>query len=148
MMKNMNDWSHLERFEQMPEGWQIDKTWGSPLHGYVPISNGKSRLKGGRKGLLKVKTTKKQQNNPSSIAIKKKELPAKPLKNKGNTSTPQDVAQPLNQLARAKFKEKLMQELLFDLTVCKLEGWDYTEYVGQLKQLIDETAQKVKATKK
>jgi len=45
---------HIERFENMPEGWKIDKSWGSPEAGWEPICNGKSVLNGGKKGLLKV----------------------------------------------------------------------------------------------
>jgi hypothetical protein len=53
------------------------------------------------------------------------------------------ISKTTNQLARARFKEKLLQELLFDLTVCKIEGWDYKEYVAELKLLIDEACQKI-----
>jgi hypothetical protein len=53
------------------------------------------------------------------------------------------ISKTTNQLARARFKEKLLQELLFDLAVCKIEGWDYKEYVAELKLLIDEACQKI-----
>jgi hypothetical protein len=44
----------MERFDALPDGWKLDRTWGSPEYGYAPICNGKSLLNGGRKGLLKV----------------------------------------------------------------------------------------------
>ncbi len=46
---------YYEHFETMPDGWSIDKTWGSPEYGWQPIHNGRSVLNGGRKGLLRVK---------------------------------------------------------------------------------------------
>ena len=47
--------AHHIRYEKMPEGWRLDHTWGSPVHGWIPICNGKSMLAGGRKGLLRYK---------------------------------------------------------------------------------------------
>jgi hypothetical protein len=54
LMLTLDRWAHLPRFEEMPEGWRLDPTWGSPVFGYVPICDGRSILNGGRKGLLKV----------------------------------------------------------------------------------------------
>jgi hypothetical protein len=55
----------------------------------------------------------------------------------------QATARAANQLAREKFKAKLMQEILFDLTVCKIEGWDTAQYTAEIKRLVDEAHRKI-----
>jgi hypothetical protein len=128
----------MEKFDEMPDGWRIDKTWGSPEWGWTPISNGKSLLNGGRKGLLRVHPVAQPDKPAKVIPISRKE----PLPKLSNDEI-SAISETTNQLARARFKEKLLQELLFDLTVCKIEGWDYKEYVAELKLLIDEACQKI-----
>lgn len=44
----------------------------------------------------------------------------------------QETRQALNNLAREKQKLKLLQDVMFDIQVCKLEGWNYTEYIDDL----------------
>ena len=53
------------------------------------------------------------------------------------------VAEVTNQLAREKFKERLLQDLAMDLTICKIEGWPISEYVTELKNLIDQVHESV-----
>lgn len=48
-----------------------------------------------------------------------------------------DTGLALNTLAREQMKYKLITDIRFDIEVCKLEGWDYTEYLQQLKEIID-----------
>ena len=48
-----------------------------------------------------------------------------------------DTAKAFNTLARKKFEEKLLKEILADLMVCEIEGWDKREYIEELKELID-----------
>lgn len=43
----------------------------------------------------------------------------------------------LNQLAREQMKHKLLTDILIDLTICEVEGWDKTEYLKDLHKLID-----------
>ena len=50
-MKKYKDWDLVD---ELPEGWKIDKTAGSPLNGYEFITNGKSVLNGQKRALLKV----------------------------------------------------------------------------------------------
>lgn len=50
MMKKYKDW---ELFENLPNGWRIDKTCGSPLTGYEFCISG-SVLKGGKRALVRV----------------------------------------------------------------------------------------------
>lgn len=44
----------------------------------------------------------------------------------------------VNDLARLKFKEQILKEILFDLTVCEIEGWNKKEYINELKELLNE----------
>jgi hypothetical protein len=129
----------IEKFETMPDGWKIDRSWGSPEFGWQPIHNGRSLLNGGRKGLLRVHPTMTTKDEPpkQQHETKKERQPDM------SVDEVQAIAETMNTLARAKFKETLLQELLFDLQVCKLEGWDCESYVVELKKLIDETYRKV-----
>ena len=53
----------------------------------------------------------------------------------GNTRlcelTPQE-RYTLQRAAREQMKCRLLADIAVDLTICKLEGWDYTEYVREL----------------
>jgi hypothetical protein len=126
----------LKKYDIMPHGWKIDPTFGSPEHGYLPICNGKSLINGGEKGLLKLVkidqicaiTENVKYEKPSNI---KSELPQSKEEIK-------NAYKVINDLAREKFKEKMMQEILFDMSVCRLEGWDIFQYAIQLKNLINE----------
>lgn len=40
--------------DDMPEGWVVDKTSGSPVYGCVFITNGRSPLNGQKRALLRV----------------------------------------------------------------------------------------------
>ena len=137
---------HLDRFDQMPPGWRVDRSWGSPERGWLPICNGKSLLNGGKKGLLRL-------NTPCTPDVKlatvlPRQVTQKAAKAAPSSSEKQAIAQATNRLAREKFKLKLMQEITFDLMVCKIEGWDSRQYVAELKHLIDETYRKVNAPKR
>lgn len=33
-------------------------------------------------------------------------------------------------------QEKLLNDVVVDLTICEIEGWDKTEYINELKELI------------
>ena len=96
-------------------------------------------MNGGRKGLLKVeKPTVKES---LTVAITRPEPEPERI-----DLTPCEIkvaAKITNDLARAKFKEKLLQELMVDLMVCKIEGWSIEEYISDLKTLIDETASSI-----
>ena len=43
----------------------------------------------------------------------------------------------LQTLAREQMKERLLQDILTDITVSKFEGWDYKQYLLELKAVID-----------
>ena len=42
-----------------------------------------------------------------------------------------------NELARLKFKEQILKEIMFDLMVCEVEGWDKKEYINEIKKLLN-----------
>ena len=43
----------------------------------------------------------------------------------------------LQKLAREQLKHRLLADIACDIQVCKLEGWDYKEYLAELKTEID-----------
>lgn len=43
----------------------------------------------------------------------------------------------LNRLAREKMKLRLLNDIMVDLTICQIEGWDKLEYLAELKELIN-----------
>lgn len=44
----------------------------------------------------------------------------------------------LQRKAREEMKTRLLQDILFDIQVCKIEGWNYKEYIIDLKEIIDD----------
>ena len=48
----------------------------------------------------------------------------------------------LNRLAREQTKERLLLDILFDINVCRLEGWDYKEYIHELQELLNSIMEK------
>lgn len=134
----------FDMYEELPDGWAIDKRWGSPVAGWVPIWDGMSPLRGGKKGLLRQPRPEQvpEPDTPRLRAPISATAEPKPII---SPAEQREVAHTVNQLAREKFKLKLMQEIAFDLTVCKIEGWDSTQYVTELKRLIDEAHRKISA---
>ena len=43
----------------------------------------------------------------------------------------------INRLAREQLKLKLMQDIRIDIEVCRVEGWEYKQYLQELKGIID-----------
>lgn len=56
-----------------------------------------------------------------------------------NTSVlvPKECAKPLNDLARLQMITRLEQDILMDMAICDIEGCDKTEYLNELKELIN-----------
>ena len=139
------DWYILE---ELPKGWSIDKTAGSPAPNTVFITNGKSVLSGKQeRALLKVESKRDiniskneilKQNHivETNEMVEKMEIPIFPTKT-------------VNDLARLKFKEQLLKEIMFDLMVCEIENWDKKEYINELKKMLNsiDTAIKRKSTR-
>lgn len=126
-----NGW---EIFNEIPSGWRIDKTVGSPLTRHVFITNGKSILNGGKRALLFVRPAKTDAV-PQAI---KQYTEASKIKTKQNIDT--GYRRTVNDLARFKFQEKLLKDILVDLMICELEGWCKKEYIHQLQSLISNIA--------
>ena len=126
------DWDILE---YLPEGWSIDKTAGSPAPNTVFITNGKSVVSGlQERALLKVEV-KRDINTPKNEIVKNHFVEAN--KKVEKTEIPLFPAKTVNDLARLKFKEQLLKEIMFDLMVCEIENWDKKEYIKELKKLIN-----------
>ena len=126
------DWDILET---LPEGWVIDKYCGSPLHGFDFCTNGKSILNGGKRALVRVKpkireTQTHTETPPIEIPIKKKEVVE-------SVDTVDFPAKKVNYLARKCFQEQILKDIIFDLTVCEIEGWDKKEYIKEIRKLIN-----------
>lgn len=48
-----------------------------------------------------------------------------------------EYARQLNVLAREQLKIRLLYDIKMDIEICQLEGWEYKEYLLELKKLID-----------
>ena len=48
-----------------------------------------------------------------------------------------ECAKALNELARHQAIVRLEQEILFDMHVCEVEGWDKMEFIEMLRDLIN-----------
>ena len=48
----------------------------------------------------------------------------------------------VNELARQRFKQQLLNDILVDLMICEIEGWDKLEYIRELKNLINSIGSK------
>jgi hypothetical protein len=123
------DW---EVYEVLPLGWKIDNSCGSPLHGYDFCTNGKSILNGGKRAL--VRSIRKGTPRIEFVQPIKQTKIVKKVEPKENFIFP---AKGVNNLARLKFKEQLLKEIMFDLMVCEIEGWDKKEYINEIKKLLN-----------
>lgn len=130
-MDKYKDWDILE---ELPQGWVIDKTAGSPAPNTVFITNDKSVLNGQKRALLKVKA-KRDINISKNEIVKHHVVEANEIIEK--TEIPISPAKTVNDLARLKFKEQLLKEIMFDLMVCEIEKWDKKEYINELKKLLN-----------
>ena len=127
----------------MPEGWVIDKTVGSPLSGHDFITNGKSVLNGQMRALLRVKSL------PSGISQPTKPKPmviSEPTKHVDQVID-RDYLKTVNDLARAKFKKKMLSDILCDMQICEIEGWCKLDYLNEIRELINNLCANVVASK-
>lgn len=132
MSNNQYRWWDI--LEHLPEGWVIDKTAGSPAPNTVFITNGKSLFNGQKRALLKVEA--KRDINTSKKEILKNHF-AEPNKKVEKKEMPIFPAKTVNDLARLKFKEQLLKEIMFDLMVCEIENWNKKAYINELKKLLN-----------
>ena len=52
-----------------------------------------------------------------------------------------DTARALNDLARHTAIVRILNDIRMDMEICEIEGWDKTEYIKQLKKLLDSIGQ-------
>ena len=120
--------------DEMPDGWVIDKTAGSPLASSVFITNGKSPISGQQKrAILRVKPTASTQDKTSTAYFKQSGKEGC----EDSEEDPPFPAKSVNDLARLKFKEQILKEIMFDFMVCEMEGWDKMEYLNGLKEMLN-----------
>jgi len=50
----------------------------------------------------------------------------------------------LQQACRHKMRVKLLADINADMVVCQMEGWDQTEYIRELYELLDGFMEKIK----
>ena len=48
-----------------------------------------------------------------------------------------DDRKAINKLARKRFEERMLNDILCDLMICEIEMWDKKEYLNELKELIN-----------
>lgn len=48
-----------------------------------------------------------------------------------------ETAKAFNDLARHTAILRILKDVRIDLEICEIEGWDKTEYIKQLKKLLD-----------
>lgn len=138
-MSDLIKYKHWELHENLPCGFRFDNTCGSPLHGYS-FAIDKSPLKGGKRILVRVHGDK---------TIKKKEIEsAQPGRSTGSTKPESERTlsknfvidgahvKTVNELARQKFKQRLLNDIMCDLMICEIEGWCKMEYIIELRRLI------------
>lgn len=122
--------------EVMPEGWSVDKTAGSPLHGYSFVTNGKSPLNGQQRALLRVLEPQRllfcMDSQPSSPKVIEQPQKSKPVQ-----VVDASYVRTVNELARQRFKLRLLADIKTDLMICEIEGWIKAEYIQELKNLIN-----------
>lgn len=70
-----------------------------------------------------------------------------PSKKSWNIPKNKECARALNTLAREELKLRLLADIRIDIQICQLEGWDYKEYLLELKKLIDSFLKKKKSKK-
>ncbi len=52
-------------------------------------------------------------------------------------SLPLETRKALNDLARHQTKVRLLADIRMDMEICELEGWDKTEYIRELQELLN-----------
>lgn len=123
--------SYWDILENLPEGWIIDNTAGSPIKNTVFITNGKSVFNGQKRALLRVKPKiKETQTRTETKPTKEKEV----IESVDIIEFP---AKKVNELARKRFLEQILKDIMFDLTVCEIEGWNKKEYIKEIRKLIN-----------
>lgn len=130
----MKTFKHWQVFDELPSGWVIDKSAGSPLHGYEFCTNGKSILNGGSRALVKVFSEEVKISHDPMISASRK---SEPENKKQSVVVDAAYTKTVNELARQRFKLKILSDIRCDLMVCELEGWSKSDYINELRNMIN-----------
>jgi len=133
----MKKYKYWEVYEVLPIGWKVDNSCGSPLSGYDFCTDGKSILNGGKRALVRTIRKGTPRIEYSKKEVKKSNVQKMHVTNSSKEENYIFPAKKANTLARKKFQEHLLKEILFDLMVCEIEGWDKKEYINEIKKLIN-----------
>jgi hypothetical protein len=132
----MDVYKHWSVLDHIPDGWVVDRYAGSPLHGHVFVTNGKNLLTGQQLRAL-APDPQRQPQDEASIQLPLPEPDSEPDPEPPRPVIDEDYRLTMNNLARKKTQEKLLQDILTDMHICKLEGWSHRDYLIELKNLID-----------
>ena len=130
-VKKYKYWDILDK---IPEGWRIDKTCGSPLSGHEFITNSKSPLNGQKRALLKI--NKGLNENNKEIAEQEINRKNIHVSKKSDWTFDNTMCKSVNELARKRCEQRILNDIMVDLMICEIEGWVKTEYINELKKLI------------
>ena len=50
----------------------------------------------------------------------------------------ENISKPLNDLCRHQMIERIYRDILTDMAVCDIEGWDKTEYINLLLDMLNQ----------
>lgn len=139
-MKTATHYRDWPLYDDMPKGWVLDKTCGSPLAGYEFITNSKSILNGGKRALLR---TRKPQISLSLTEVVEPKIESEAAAQPSANNDAPYPCKTVNELARARFKMQLLNDILCDLMICELEGWGKMEYINEIRKLINEIGSQV-----
>jgi hypothetical protein len=131
--KSYRGWPLLDT---LPEGWAIDRTAGSPVCGYEFCTNGQGVLSGRQERAL-VRSGQTETPKPAAKLRALSPKPSRSIEKCKGQAAGEYPAKTVNQLAREKFKARLLSDILIDLKVCEIEGWSKAEYIGELRKLIN-----------
>ena len=138
-------------FDEIPDGWTLDHTCGPPLHGYAFATDGRSILRGGSRALVRVAPAQKQlfyteaasrTETTAKQTVPKTETVDRRKQQSGFVFT-QEAARTVNELARQQFKMRLLNDIRTDLMICEIEGWCKTEYLDEIRNLINSIGRNV-----
>ena len=105
------------------------------------MTNGKSVFDGQKRALLCL--TVRQKTLFDQVEA---HAPSKPPVEFGETqkrpppAVDPATARTVNELARQRFKQRLLGDILVDLMICEIEGWCKLEYIRDLRKLINSIA--------
>jgi len=130
----MEKYKYWDLYDSLPDGWRFDNTCGSPLNGYSFATNGKNIFTGIERALVRVEPTQQQPHFPKQNQSEDKQFHKN--EKKPELIFDASTAKAVNELARKKFEERMMNDILVDLMICEIEGWCKTEYIRELRRLI------------